>query len=62
LSETLETCQRPRRDVAIESPFFIETRTEAHAFAQTIDDRELPVDVTGDDHMETIRTQIDRGQ
>jgi hypothetical protein len=62
LTEALKTRQGSSCDLAIESTFLIETGTETHAFTQTVDDRELPVDISGDDHMEAVRPKIDRRQ
>ena len=62
LTEALEAGERSRGDLSIETTLFVEARPETHTFAKTIDDRELPVDIPGDDHMKTVGTEIDRRQ
>ena len=47
--------------LARQPSLLVEAGAEPHHFAQTIDDDELPVRITGDDHVETIGAQIDRG-
>jgi hypothetical protein len=62
LTEALKAGERSRGDLSIEATLFVEAGAEAHTFAKTIDDRELPVDIPGDDHMKTVGTEIDGRQ
>jgi hypothetical protein len=62
LTKSFETRQSARGDFTVETTFFIETRTKTYALAQAIDDGQLPVDITGDNHVETVGAEIDRGQ
>ena len=62
LAESLEAGQRTCRDFAIEATVAIDTRPEAHHFAQPVHDEQLPVGVPGDDHVETVRAQIYCGE
>ena len=39
----------------------VEAGAEPHHLAQTIQNDELPVRITGDDHVKTVGAQIDRG-
>jgi hypothetical protein len=45
----------------VERALFVETRCQAHHFAQAIHDRRLAMLIAGDDHMKAVGAQIDRG-
>ena len=61
LSEPLQARERSVGRLARQPLLLVQTGAEPHHLAQTIQDDELPVRVTGDDHVETIGAQIDRG-
>ena len=62
LTEALEAGERSRSDLSIETTLLVEARAETYAFAKTIDDRELPVDIPGDNHVKAVGTEIDGHQ
>jgi hypothetical protein len=59
LPESLETAQGPIGRRVVEPAAVAETGREAHHFTQSIEDDELAMRVPRDDHMETVRAQID---
>ena len=60
LAESLETGDGTGCDVFVQAAVGFESGGETHHFAQTIDHDQLPVRVTGHDHVKTIGTEIDR--
>ena len=60
LAEALEALQRALRRFAAQAALFVEARGEANHLAQAVDDDELPVVVTGDDHVKAVRAEVDR--
>ena len=62
LAEALEAGQRARRNVLVQPPVGLEAGAEPHHLAQAIEDDELAVRVTRDHHVETVGTEIDRGE
>jgi hypothetical protein len=60
LSETLQAGDGPVRDDLVEAAVLAHAVRESHHFAQPVDDDELPVHVTGDDHVKAVGAEIDR--
>ncbi len=54
-----QAIQRAAGGCFVEPAVFIEARGEAHHLAQAIEDDELAVRIARDDHVETVRSQID---
>jgi hypothetical protein len=62
LAEALKTRDGPRRDLFVYASVFFDAGRETHHLAQSIDDDELAVRVTRDDHMKAVRPQVDSGE
>ena len=62
LAEALQAGQRARRDVLVEPALLVHAAAEAHHLAQPVDDDQLAVGVAGDDQVETVGAEVDRGQ
>ncbi len=60
LAESLQACERNVDGLALQAALFVQTGAEPHALAQAILDDELPVRMTGNDHVKTVGTEIDR--
>ena len=61
LAEAFQARERCLRRLACQSTLLVEAGAEPHHLAQAIQDDELPVRVAGDDHVETVGAQVDRG-
>src|SRR5690606_25885013 len=61
LAESLQALDRPLDRSALKTALLVEPGRETDHLTQTIDDHELPVRITGDDHMEAVRAEIDGG-
>jgi hypothetical protein len=56
LTEPLQARERDIDGFALESALLVEPGAEAHALAQTIKNDELPVRMTGHDHVKAVGT------
>ena len=59
LAEALETAKCAVRGVAVQPVRLAEPRGEAHHLAQPVQDHELAVRMTRDDHVKAVRTEVD---
>ena len=62
LPESFETAQCAVRGGVIQPAAVAQARGQAHHFAQSIEDDELAVRITRDDHVKAIGAQIDGGE
>ncbi len=60
LAEAFEALQRALRRFAAEAAVFVEARGETNHLPQAVEHDELPVVVTGDDHVKAVRAEIHR--
>ena len=60
LAETAQTAERAVLAGIVEKAVAVQPGGEPDHLAQTVDDRELPVVRSRDDHMEAVRAEVDR--
>jgi hypothetical protein len=60
LAKAFEALQRALRRFAAETAVFVEARGETNHLPQAVEHDELPVVVTGDDHVKAVRAEIHR--
>jgi len=56
--KTLQTSERPCRDLLVDTPVLFDARRQANHLAQPIDDDELAVGVTRHDHVKAVRPEV----
>lgn len=61
LPETLETRERARLRLRVEPPVFVEPVRQHDQLAQFVDDVDAPADDLRDEHVETVRPEVDGG-
>jgi hypothetical protein len=59
LTETLQASERACGDLLVDAPVLFDARRKANHLAQPIDNNELAVRVTRDDHVKAVRPEID---
>jgi hypothetical protein len=62
LAETRQAFERTLPHRRRQSALAVEALGQAHGFAQAVDDAQLAQGVARNHHVETVRTQVDRGQ
>src|SRR6202022_892960 len=62
LTETLQTRERACGDLLVDASVLFNARSKANHLAQPIDNDELAVRVTRDDHVKAVRPEIDRSE
>jgi hypothetical protein len=62
LAEALQAGERPRRHVLVDAAVLGDAGRQAHHLAQAIDDDQLAVRIARDHHVETVGTEVDRGE
>ena len=62
LPEALEAGERTAGGVAVQSILVVEAGCETDGLAQAVDDRDLAVRVTADDHVEAVGPEVDSRQ
>ncbi len=62
LPEALQAGQRAVHGLLVEMAVVVEPGCQLHRLAQAIDHHQLPVAVLGDDEVEAVGAQVDRGQ
>ena len=60
LAEALQAGEGARRHVLVDAAILVHPGGEPHHLAQAVDDDELAVRVTRDDHVKTVGAQVDR--
>ena len=62
LAEALEALERTLHRLATQPPLFVEPGCEPDRLTQAVDDDELPVRMTGHDHVKTVGAEVDGRQ
>src|SRR3546814_9273929 len=62
LSQPRQAFERALAHLGCQRALAVESLGQAHGFAHAIDGAQLPQGVARDDHVEAVRTQVDRGE